>query len=190
MSRSLSSRLRSFFVLAMLAFALACTARNTPTPIATATLDNVYTVPLGGGLNGQPDYSPDFAFVDAVKTAGRFYSLTADHSFDFKNYAPVDSQGWPTTDFGFYVNETAPQPGIYKFSFSSRAQPSVELILASGAVKSYNYNTNTHVFTADIVIDSQGTPGGPGQFVLIVFNTNGGATNIKLIRPGYDPITP
>lgn len=197
MSRSLSKWTQYFFcVLAIVLFILACNEGKTGVPeksssTATVTPTNVSAIPLGAGLNGQVNYSRDFVFVDAMKTAGAFRRVKSDGSLDMNNNAPVDSHGWPTTDFGVYVNEQAPIPGTYKFSGKSHGNPTLSLALTGGAVQNQRYNPTTQVFTADIIVDStQGKPGGPGQFIIVLRNTKGGVTNIKLIRPGYDPVNP
>jgi len=192
----------SFCLLALLVFALVCCVRNTPIPatIATSTITpiatkvkvqkmplratEVRTVPLGGNLNGESDYSADFVFADAVKTAGPFHSFKPDGSVDLNNLSPVDANGWPTGDFSFYVNEITPQPGTYHFSCKSSVQPTVSTSLIVGTVQNSVYNPQTQLFTAEIVVD----PKTEGQFVINVNNTKGGVTNMKLIRPGYDPL--
>ena len=52
--------------------------------------------PLGGGLNQQTNYSLDFAFADAMKTAGEYRALNGDGGVNMNASAPVDAKGWPT----------------------------------------------------------------------------------------------
>ena len=137
--------------------------------------------PLGGGLNGQVDYSSDFAFVDAIVTAGGFHALTpGGGSLDLNNYAPTNAHGYPTTDFGFYVNEIAPPLGTYKLVSVSNTQPTVSLQITPGSITNQVWNAATHTFTADVNVTT-----GAQVFVLLFKNTNGGVSALHLYRPGY-----
>jgi hypothetical protein len=144
--------------------------------------------PIGGGLNGQVNYTQDFAFVDAMKTAGKFRAVTGDGQIDFDNDAPVDERGWPTTDFAVYVNETAPPLGTYHLSFVTANRPEVRIPIHPGQVENLNWDAGTGRGTADIVLT------GEGEHFALMFtgtgNGNGGARDIRLIRPGYDPTNP
>jgi hypothetical protein len=139
--------------------------------------------PLGGGLNGEVDYTKDFAFVDAMKTAGQFRTLDSDGGIDFKHDAPVDARGFPTTDFGVLVNETQPPLGTYRLSFTTAHQPQVRLDLHPGKVQNLAWNAATGRGTADVVLTAPGNE----HTGLAFTGTGGGARDIRLIRPGYDP---
>jgi hypothetical protein len=141
--------------------------------------------PLGGGLNGQNDWIRDLAFVDAMKTAGQFRALQGG-GIDFQHDAPVDAQGWPTTDFGVYVNESRPPLGTHKVSFVTRSRPDVRLVVHPGRVENLTWDAASGRGTADVVLTQ---PGGE-HFVLIFTGTGGGARDVKVIRPGYGPANP
>ena len=136
--------------------------------------------PLGGGLNGQVDYSSDFAFVDAVATAGAFHALNPGGGLDLNNYAPTNAHGYPTTDFAFYVNEIAPPTGTYKLVCVSNTQPTISLQITPGSITNQVWNPATHTFTADVNVAT-----GAQVFVLQFQNTNGGVSVLHLYRPGY-----
>ena len=137
--------------------------------------------PLGGGLNGQVDYSNDFAFVDTIVTAGAFHALNpGGNGLDLSTLAPTNAHGYPTTDFGFYVNETAPPAGTYKLVSVSNTKPTVNLQLTPGSITNTVWNAATHTFTADVNVSA-----GAGIFVLQFQNTNGGVSQLHLYRPGY-----
>ncbi len=89
-----------------------------------------------------------------------------------------------------YVNAVAPEPGTYSLSCVCSTEPTVGLDLTPGAVNNTSYNPATGVFTANVNVVSQGTPGGPGQFVLTFKNTSGTLTDLQLIRPGYSTTDP
>ena len=137
--------------------------------------------PLGGGLNGQVDYSSDFAFVDAIATAGAFHALNpGGNGIDLSTLAPTDAHGYPTTDFGFYVNEIAPPLGTYKLVSVSNTQPTVKLQITPGSITNQVWNAATHTLTADVTVTA-----GASVFVLQFQNTNGGVSALHLYRPGY-----
>ena len=191
MRKSQLKRQWSCFSLALLVFGLVCCANNTTIPAATAITQTKPVVPLGAGLNGEVDYSQDLAFADAMKTAGDFHTVSSDgNALNLNSLAPIDEHGWPRTDFAFYVNEMAPEPGLYHFSCYTNAQPTLQLQLTPGAVQHPKYDAKTKLFTAEVSVNSQGPVGNGGAFILILKNTNGGATGIKLIRPGENPNNP
>ncbi len=136
--------------------------------------------PLGGGLNGQVDYSSDFAFVDAIATAGAFHALNPGGGLDFNNLAPTDAHGYPTSDFAFYVNEIAPPTGTYKLVSISNTRPTVSLLITPGSVANVVWNATAHTLTADVSVAS-----GASVFVLQFQNTGGGVSALHLYRPGY-----
>ncbi len=75
---------------------LTAAAGNT-TSINSASFANValsQTVPLGGNLNGEQDYTGDFAFVDAMKTAATFYTINTNGvGLNLNLPAPIDAHG-------------------------------------------------------------------------------------------------
>jgi hypothetical protein len=164
-------------------------ATPTPTPPTPAVHP-----PFGGNINGNADYSPDFMFADAMLSAGSFYALNGDaNGLDLNTPATVDVNGWPTEDFGLYVNEQAPQPGTYTVSGVADAEPTVALSLTNGSVGTMSWNAATGAFSVPVEVDAQpGSPdgGGSGQFVLMFTGTDGGVRDIHIIRPGYDATDP
>jgi hypothetical protein len=143
------------------------------------------TVPLGGGLNGQNDYIRDLAFADAMKTAGQFRALNGGN-VDFNRDAPVDARGWPTTDFAVYVNESEPPLGDYHVSFTSNQQPQVQVLDHPGSVGQVGFDAATKRYSTIVHLG----PGHNAHFALRFTNTGGGAREIRVIRPGYDPADP
>src|ERR1035437_9522245 len=55
--------------------------------------------PLGVHIEANKDWSRSFMFVDAMKSCRQFGSASA----PWDGSAPVDADGWPTTDFGAVV---------------------------------------------------------------------------------------
>ncbi len=169
-------------------------AAGSTTASNSATFINVavnQTVPLGGNLNGEQNYTDDFAFVDAMKTAGTFYALNVGKAgLNLNQPAPINAHGNALSDFGVYVNAVAPEPGTYSLSCVCSTAPTVGLDLTPGTVTNTSYNPATGVFTASVNVTSQGTPGGSGQFVLTFKNTGGTLTDLQLIRPGYSTVNP
>lgn len=141
--------------------------------------------PLGGNVNGQTNYVADFALADAYVTAGTPRSLDADGSLRLDSPAPLDGQGWPRTDFGVYINEIAPQPGVYTVSGSAPRRPNVALRLTPGSVGQLRWNARRRTFTVPVTVASQGKPGGQGQFILTFTGTGGGVRDLHVLRPGH-----
>jgi hypothetical protein len=160
-----------------------------PTPPSPPSSPPVVHPAFGGNVNGNADYSPDFMFTDAMLSAGSFYALNSDgNGLDLNTPASVDANGWPTGDFGFYVNEQAPQPGTYTVEGTAAQAPDVALSLTGGNVGTLTYDPGTGDFSVPVTVDEQNDMpdgGGPGEFILLFRNTNGGVRDLHVIRPGY-----
>ena len=117
-------------------------------------------------------YSPACPTIDAIKTSAKFGSIKnpGDGS------APVDANGWPTSDFGVVVAAHVPDiAGVYKLSFEGEAE------IFGKYAKAFisNQKFDGKVTTADVEYR------GGGEFVLTFSGTNGSVRNLKLFRPGY-----
>jgi hypothetical protein len=117
-------------------------------------------------------YSPACSTIDAIKSSQRFGS--------FKNpadgAAPVDANGWPTTDFGVVVAAHVPGiEGVYKLSCEGKAE------IFGKWVKTFvsNVKFDGKITTADVEFR------GGGLFELTFSGTADGVRNLKLLRPGY-----
>ncbi len=97
--------------------------------------------------------------------------------------ANIDAKGYPTQDFSVTILlAQADNLGTYHFSMTVAANPTIAFTGAT--VSNQVYNPTTHLLTADVTVSS------PGPSVqLTATDTDGGATNIHLIRPGYDANT-
>lgn len=140
--------------------------------------------PLGGNLNPQTDYTADFAFADAWVTAGIPRMLDPKGQIDLGRKARLGRRGDPISDFGVYVNETAPQPGAYTVTGRSARRPQVELQLTPGTVGPLKWEGSTGRFRVRVAVASQGPSGGPGQFVMTFRGTGGGVRDLHILRPG------
>ncbi|MEI6067599.1 MAG: hypothetical protein WCP96_09685 [Methylococcaceae bacterium] len=131
----------------------------------------------------------DLTFVDIMKQARGFGTLSVPWD-PANNPAPLDANGWPTSDFGVYFITNASDPlnrpltatfpgmfGTYKLSFTGQAK-----------VKGYNccqiqniiYNSATNTTSADVIVGTTDT------LVALTFtNTVNGIQNLQLLRPGY-----
>jgi hypothetical protein len=145
---------------------------------------------VGVNLNWINDwFDRQMMFVDVIKNARSFASVDKPH--DPASYpVPVDSAGWPTTDFGVYILSNPADPlnrplaqtfpsmfGTYSLSFVGQAN-----VRGSGCCKieNLNYNAVTNTTTAKVVV------GPSDEHVALIFeNTNGGVKNLQLLRPGY-----
>ncbi|GCE29676.1 hypothetical protein KDA_51600 [Dictyobacter alpinus] len=141
------------------------------------------------GINlGEPDPG---TFTDAMKTSG---GLLAD---DGKTDATVDSNGWPTTDFQFYLWQgLSHNDGTYQVIFHGQADVSVGLGYAAFSNQQYDAGTNTT--TVSMVVTDPGSQ----NFYMYFKNTkrtatsatNTGITDLKILKPvsegsstSYDP---
>jgi hypothetical protein len=152
------------------------------TPTARANL-----VPLGVNIEGLADYARLQPFVDMMKTARVWGSVTA----PWESVVPTDAQGWPTTDAGIVVSMVTQDtgddqttykyltPGTYKLRFTGRA--SVAAFSSPGvSVANYVYDQATNRSSADVVIGSTST-----LLILTFTATTGGVRDVSLRRPGY-----
>ena len=144
---------------------------------------------LGINLSWVNDWGDQqLTFVDVMKNA-RGFAQAAGY-WDPVNYpVPVDSSGWPTTDFGVMfltfptdplgrpVSATAPSMlGTYHLSFAGTAT----VTSPDCTVQNVSYNAASNTTTADVVA------GATSSSVSVVFsNTNKGVQNVHLLRPGY-----
>jgi hypothetical protein len=162
---------------------------NSSTSTATAAAK------LGMNLGAISDWGDQsISFVDLMKQARGFASIA--NYWDPGNYpVPVDTNGWPTTDFGIVFTSTVGDPlnrsltttypsmfGTYTLSFTGKATLSP---CGTGVtVMNQVYTASTNTTTANVVV-------GPAanQITLLFTNTVNGAhkgvQNLKLLRPGY-----
>jgi hypothetical protein len=94
----------------------------------------------------------------------------------------VDANGWPTTDFSipFLFFPIADDAGVYSVSMQANQNPTVSVHGAS--LSHQSYSAVTGLYTANITMPGSGTVS------MVVTNTNGGARNIQINRPGYGTV--
>jgi Legume lectin domain/PKD domain len=146
------------------------------------------SVPLGANVAPVTDWSMNDIFVDMMKQARPFTSLSGGSSVP----ATVDADGWPTQDFQVILQSGALNTahiydGTYHLSFTGQATVSTAFT-AGGSVSNLNYNSATNTTTADVTLNASDSDGG-WYFVLDFSNTNGGVKNIRVISPGYNANT-
>jgi hypothetical protein len=143
--------------------------------------------PLGINTCSINDYGRVHEFVDAMKHARTFGSVTE----PWKENTARDSKGWPTGDAGVVVllqNSDQDVSGTYKLSFTGTATVAPTCCTGNGNnwhIENQMNNSATNTTTADLVV-----PAGNGPNYISFRNTSGGVRNVKLIRPGYDPVNP
>ncbi len=185
-------------------FTLACSGAGgvaTQTLTVNVTPQNIPPVNastrLGVNINGVCDWCNDFTFVDIMKSARGFAKSNV--AWDpAGNPVTVDSNGWPTQDFGVYFTTFASDPlgrpltqtnpsffGTYTLSFTGQAK-----LFSNGCnyFTNQTYTANTNTTTAQLVVGSN------CNSLDIEFNetqrtassgVNTGLQNIQLLRPGY-----
>jgi hypothetical protein len=151
-------------------------------------------VPLGAGLDQVRDYSFGQIFVDVAKQT---------RTPSQPNLGPpvaMDANGWPTADFmtifiSGFANQAHLYNGTYKVSFNGSATLNT-WFTPGGQIKNQVYDASTNTTTADFVVSA--TESLDGWSVALQFFSSkrdanaavgSGITNLKVIRPGYDPNT-
>ena len=127
---------------------------------------------LGVNTDRLEYYSPACPTIDAIKTSQKFGSVrnVGDGS------APVDADGWPTSDFGVIVAADVPGlEGLYKLSCEGRAK----IAGTFGRTAVQNVKFDGKLTTADVRFR------GGGAMALVFTATQNGVRNLKLLRPGY-----
>ncbi|MEK7705726.1 MAG: hypothetical protein AAB426_12260 [Myxococcota bacterium] len=135
---------------------------------------------MGINIAAPLDYAIDHLYANAISESRDFKSgLNADGA----TLAPLDVQGWPTSDFSFYVwGSGNHRDGTYALSFQGQATVSGNFIGNVAVV--YDANTNTSAGTFQF-------PSPSGNFALSFASTRRtsasalgtGVTAIKLMRP-------
>jgi len=136
---------------------------------------------LGANLPGVSDYSYTPVYADLVNQGRRFGPATGPWGTES---VPVGSDGWPTGDFGIFLMAVPGRGGTYKVSFTGQAN--VGLIASvSTTLANKVYDPVANRTTLDVIRGNDGL-----QMVLSFTNTGTGIKNLKVVRPGYDPLNP
>jgi hypothetical protein len=135
---------------------------------------------LGINIGGPLDYDEDRLYADVIRASRDFKKGPNARS---EVLAPVDSEGWPLSDFSFYVWAGIDHmDGTYALSFKGQANVS-----RNGGRMSVSYDPGTNMSTGTIhFIDSSSS-----SLALGFTNTKrtkssptgSGVTSIKLMRP-------
>jgi len=145
-------------------------------------------------------------FVNIVKNARPFQEFESDE------LVPMDDLGWPLTDAKLILLESWPATewwneiddpeeyhtdlsGTYKCSFNGQA--TLNYVWGDFTISNQQYDEGSNTTTFDLNIGEPG-PGKNNGLVHLTFTDtkrtpssppNSGITNLKAIRPGYDPNT-
>jgi hypothetical protein len=161
---------------------------NTALPLAYENLGNVFNgtpigssspqaMDLGINLESIRDYDRSYAFINRIKHVRKFGTPGS----PFDKACPVDALGNPQADFGCFWDRQINMNGTYKFSCTpTGANPTV--VAVQNCTVS-NVVLSGGVLSADIVINQPADT----EFALAfkVTGTTSGATNIKMLCPGY-----
>jgi hypothetical protein len=160
----------------LLAFALALSA-------VSARADYL----LGANLNGIKDFQRNHEFVDVIKQSRKFLRIGTFDDNESANLAPIGTDGWPTGDFRV-VAMAAQQSvlglsGTYKIIFNGRATVVVPGG-GGGTISNLTFDAATNTSRADLNF-----PAGAENMFIDFTGTNGTVKNLRVIRPGFDPVT-
>ena len=182
------------------AIALFCAALFPLPPLAAQT----YPEMIGVEVEPMREGSRSRAFVDLGRVFRPWAPITGNDP------VPLDANGWPLTDAATVFFDIRPvaawagpdqiddpdafQPdwsGVYHLSFQGAA----DLVFADAgrtSARNQRYDPATNTTTAEVVVE-------PGAGLLVISFTNtrrtpesplhSGITNVRLIRPGYEPGT-
>jgi hypothetical protein len=158
--------------------------------VAVPSAQGTVGASMGINLSAVNDWDDrQLTFVDVMKQARGFASLN--NPWDpGKNPVPLDTNGWPTTDFGVYFITTTIDPlnrplsasypsmfGTYSLSFIGQARISS---LGGNRIVNQVYDAPSNTTTAQVIVGATNT-----QLDLEFSNTHGGVRNLQLLRPGY-----
>lgn len=150
---------------------------------STSEQDQVLSTLLGANLPAISDYSRTPVYVDLFHQARRFGSPSA--PWDEK--AMLNDDGWPSGDFGVFLMtgqaEVSGIEGSYHLSFNGQAK--VGVVASMARLRNQRYDPDKDLTTLDVDI-----PAHPDQLALSFTQTGVGIRNLKVIRPGYDPMNP
>ena len=170
----------SGIIVLMLTFSfsiISCEAVEAISPTGQST-----TLPnsLGINISAPLDYDEDRLYADVIRMSRVFKRGPNENS---ETLAPVDMDGWPMSDFSFYVWAGIDHmDGTYILSFKGQAN-----VLRNGGRMSVSYNPDSNTSTGTIhIIDSASS-----SLALSFTNTKrnkssisgSGVTSIQLMRP-------
>ncbi|MDP9175832.1 MAG: fibronectin type III domain-containing protein, partial [Planctomycetota bacterium] len=166
---------------ALMGMAVSSGSSGTSATVSFTSVSRIEVAPIGvdTGSAGASPASQEQLWVNVIKQSSGFSSLN-----DANTPATVDANGWPTTDFQMpdIIQEFADAGGVYHLSMHVSQNPTITI--GGGTLANQTYNAGTGTLNADITV------GTSGSLSMSVANTGGGATNIQLIRPGYNPLNP
>jgi len=150
---------------------------------STSEQDQVLSTLLGANLPAISDYSRTPVYVDLFHQARRFGSPSA--PWDEK--AMLNDDGWPSGDFGVFLMtgqaEVSGIEGSYHLSFNGQAK--VGVVASMARLRNQRYDPDKDLTTLEVDIPAHGD-----QLALSFTQTGVGIRNLKVIRPGYDPMNP
>lgn len=141
------------------------------------------TIKIGTNVDGVVDWSRTHAFVDIVKQSRAIG--TPDRPQDpIKN---LDPNGWPLGDFGIILStdDSLTLNGTYIMYFEADSIPTILFGGKTPNITNLVYDPLSKIVTAEIYVPQTAT-----IFALSFKNTTNGVRNLKIIRPGYDPVNP
>ena len=156
--------------------------------VATQDLMPVPSDYLGANMPNVTDYDFTPVYADLVNQ-GRAFGHP-DHPWGGPtDSVPVGSDGWPTGDFGIFLMARPGAEGVYKVSFTGKASVSVNGSYNT-KVENVRYDAALNRTTADVVRGPNADNTAGTNMAVIFRNTGGGVKDLKVVRPGYDPINP
>jgi hypothetical protein len=121
--------------------------------------------------------------VDLVHQARRFGSPEA----PWDEAALLGDDGWPVGDFGLFLAtrqaETSHFPGTYRVRFHGKA--TVTAVASRASIGAAIFDAIENVTTVEVTV-----PDGGNQLALAFTGTGPGIKDLRVIRPGYDPVEP
>jgi len=140
---------------------------------------------LSVGVNLPPiyDWTLTPVMVDLVHQARRFGSPEA----PWDEAALLGDDGWPVGDFGVFLATrqagTSHFPGTYAVRFHGRA--TVTAVASRASIGAAIFDAVENTTTVEVTVPDDGN-----QLALAFTDTGVGIKDLRVIRPGYDPVEP
>jgi fibronectin type 3 domain-containing protein len=136
------------------------------------------------------DWDGSFAFADAIKQSRHWMDAA------WKNDAPADALGWPTSDASTVILTADPAHANGTYKLLMNGQATIAIAWVPGSVANQVYDSGSNTTTADVTLSLTGTTAQSVRLVLTNTKRTAasaagtGVTNVRLYRPGYAPNGP
>jgi len=157
---------------------------NRPAPLEIAAVER-QEPSFSVGVNLPPiyDWASTPVMVDLVHQARRFGSPEA----PWDEAALLGDDGWPVGDFGVFLATrqagTSHFPGTYTVRFHGKA--TITAVASRASIGAAIFDASENLTTVEVTVPEDGN-----QLALAFTGTGPGIKDLRVIRPGYNPVEP